>query len=76
MFKGIVKDSALLYAGTKLVKKATKHSNEHEALFTDEFKKKSFDAIMASIDKTQAKLEAYTAKKEMEIQGRKIKVTK
>jgi hypothetical protein len=76
MFHGIVKDSAALYAGTKLVKKAKKTTKGQPAMFTDAFKKKAFEATLAKLEETNSKLEAYIAKKELEIQIRKTQVTK
>lgn len=66
MFNGLVKDSVALYAGTKMIKKSKKKQTvEPTGIFTDAFKAKA-----------QARLEAYIAKKELEIQLRKTQVTK
>lgn len=76
MFNGLVKDSVALYAGVKMLKKSKKRVPESSGIFTNKFKADASQQIMDSLDKTQAKLEAFIAKKEMEIQARKTKVTK
>jgi len=65
MLHGLVKDSALVYAGTKLTKKTKKQTSENPGIFTDAFKKK-----------VREQIEAFIANKEIEIQERKTKVTK
>lgn len=75
MFKGLVKDSAILYAGMKLAKRSKKKDVEIDEILTEEAKARIGLRIATFFAELELKALAKTKQLEEKAQARKKKVT-
>ena len=76
MFGGLVKDSAILYAGTKLVKKSKKKDVEIDGILTDEAKARISLRIANFFAELELKALEKTRELEDKAEARKIRKNK
>lgn len=72
MFKGLVKDSVLVYAGAKMVKRSKKNAVVTSGFFSDSFKAR----VILRVAELELKALEKTRELEAKAEARKTKVTK
>lgn len=72
MFNGLVKDSVLVYAGAKMVKRSKKNAIENSGFFSDSFKAR----VQLRLAELEVKALEKQRKLEAKAEARKTKVKK